>query len=230
MSKDKIIMIIAGLAIVVALVALTVSILKTSPAQLDNVGVGSLEIENYLPIIKHNEGYYSAYGITTTGNISGAAITGTGAFTGTTGTFSSTLTVSGATDVAIFTYGGSVLATSTSGTATTLTQAILAAYTSIEMTPNVASFTYTLPASSTITTLMPNVGDKREWTWQNATTTTDVTVTLAAGAGWNLSGVDANVDVFPGAAYTARELIIMSCYRQNNTDINCELRENIAVD
>lgn len=220
MSKDKFIMIIVGLAIVLALTALVVSILNTSPAQIvDNVGVGTINIEDYLPIIKHNEGYYSAYGITTTGDISGAAITGTGA-----------LTISGATDVAIFTYGGSVLATSTSGTATTLTQAILAAYTAIEMTPNVASFTYTLPASSTITTLMPNAGDKREWTWQNATTTTAITITLATGTGWNLSGVDNAVDVWPGAAYTARELVIMSCYRQNNTDINCELRENIAAD
>ena len=227
MSKDKFILIIAGLAIVLAGTAFVVSILKTSPAQLvDNVGSsGSLAIENYLPIIKHNEGYYSELPISLSGANGDLTISSGGTLT-----VSGATTISGATDLAILTYGGSVLATSTSGTATTLTQAILAAYTAIEMTPNVASFTYTLPASSTITSLMPNSGDRRSWTWQNAATATSTEMTIAAGTGWNLSGVDANVDVIPGAAYTARELLIMDCYRQANTDINCELRENVAAD
>ena len=77
---------------------------------------------------------------------------------------------------------------------------------------------------------MKNAGDMQSWTFQNATTSTGVTVTLAAGAGWNLSGVDANSDVWAGAAYTARELIIMDCYRQINKDINCDLRESVASD
>ena len=127
-------------------------------------------------------------------------------------------------------FSGATLATSTTGTATTLREKDLIDYTAIEMTPNTGNFTYTLPATSTLTSLLRNIGDTQTWIWENATTSTGITITLAAGTGWNLSGVDANVDVFPGAAYTARELIIMECYRQANKDINCELRENIAAD
>lgn len=86
-NKEKFTLAIAGLAIVLALSALVVNILKTSPAQIvDNVGsIGGLAIENYLPVIKHNEGYYSAYGITLTGSNSnltvGGSITSTGTST-----------------------------------------------------------------------------------------------------------------------------------------------------
>jgi hypothetical protein len=125
---------------------------------------------------------------------------------------------------------GAVLATSTLGTACTLTSDQLYKFSAFEFTPNTASATWTLPATSTMTNLMKSAGDTMEWTFQNATTSTGINVTLAAGAGWNLSGVDANVDVWPGAAYTARELVKMSCYRQINKDINCEIRENIAAD
>ena len=51
-NKEKFILTIAGLAIVLALSALVVNILKTSPAQIvDNVGsIGGQLIEDYLPI------------------------------------------------------------------------------------------------------------------------------------------------------------------------------------
>ena len=127
-------------------------------------------------------------------------------------------------------FSGGVNATSTSNTATTILERDLVKYNVWEVIPTVGSLTYTLPATSTLTSLMRDIGDSQTWIWENATTSTAITLTIAAGTGWNLSGVDANVDVFPGAAYTARELVIMECYRQANKDINCELRENIAAD
>jgi len=127
-------------------------------------------------------------------------------------------------------FGGAVLATSTSGTATTLKEKDLLNYSVFEMTPNVASFTYTLPATSTLTSILKNIGDTHSWVFQNATTTTATTLTLAAGAGWNLSGVDANVDVIAGAAYTDRVSQYVQCYRQSNKDIHCKIDKAIAAD
>ncbi len=124
----------------------------------------------------------------------------------------------------------SIWATSTVSTAEILTEADLEKYNIWEITPNTGSLTYTLPATSTLSTLLKNTGDSQTWILQNATTTTATTLTLAAGTGWNLSGVDANVDVIAGAAYTARVSQYIKCYRQTNTDIHCNIQEAIAAD
>jgi len=96
MSKEKFILIIAGLAIILAGTALVVSILKTSPAQLvDNVGsLGGLAIENYFPIIKHNQGYYSELPISLSGADGDLTISSSGTLTlSGTNTFNGTTTV-----------------------------------------------------------------------------------------------------------------------------------------
>jgi len=82
-NKEKFILAIAGLAIVLALSALVVNILKTSPAQIvDNVGsIGGLAIENYLPVIKHNGGYYSELPISLSGSSGTLTISATGGLT-----------------------------------------------------------------------------------------------------------------------------------------------------
>jgi len=92
-NKEKFILAIAGLAIVLALSALAVSILKTSPAQIvDNVGsIGGLAIENYLPVIKHNEGYYSELPISLSGADGDLTISSLGTLT-VSGTFTNNAT------------------------------------------------------------------------------------------------------------------------------------------
>ena len=127
-------------------------------------------------------------------------------------------------------FANEVLATSTSGTVCTLKESELSRYGVFELLPNVASATWTLPATSTLKTLLKNIGDSRTWVFQNATTSTGITTTLVAGIGWNLSGVDANVDVIAGAAYTARVSQYMTCYRQSNKDVHCGIQEMIAAD
>ncbi|MFA5772858.1 MAG: hypothetical protein WC974_09035 [Thermoplasmata archaeon] len=136
------------------------------------------------------------------GEVRGTTLTITGAQTltgattlsstlGVTGatTLSSTLSVTGATTLKVLTQGGSVLATTTSTTATTFALADLLTYSVWEVTPNVADLTYTFPASSTLSTLVPTAGDSRTWTIVNATTTAGIDVIFAAGTGSALKGV-----------------------------------------
>ena len=112
-------------------------------------------------------------------------------------------------------------------------------YSVFEITPLTASFTYTLPATSTLTTLLQKPGDTQSWIFKNATTTTGVNLTLAKGTGWDLVGIDGNVDVIPGAAEGSQEYLGVSCtrlssatstYLTNAKTIVCFLTENLAAD
>ena len=127
-------------------------------------------------------------------------------------------------------FSGNVLATSTSGSATVLREKDLFDNSVIELTSNVSAFTYTLPATSTLTSLLKNKGDTQTWVIKNATTTVATSITLAKGTGWDLTGVDANVDVIAGAAVGSEVYMRVSCVRQSNKDIACFLTENIAAD
>ena len=105
-----------------------------------------------------------------------------GAITGT------TITASGATILDELTQGGSVLATSTTATAITFIASDLLTYSTWEVTPNTASLTYTFPASSTLSALVPTAGDSRTWQIYNATTTSGIDVIFAAGTGSEIKG------------------------------------------
>lgn len=210
-KKDKIILTIAVLAIVLATASFVRSIWNDSPAQVDNVGVGSLAIENYVPVIKHNEGYYSAYGITTTGNISAAAITATGAFTGTSGTLTSTLIVDKLYE------GSGVLATTTPDNIT-LAASDIQNYSVIEMNPTVGDITVTMPASSTLTTFIPTAGQIGRLFFQNSTTTNGIDITLANG-----TGVYVNTGSTTKAINYNNYAVYLECMRKSNSDIYCWL-------
>ena len=155
------------------------------------------------------------------GEVRGTTLTSTGAATlasaivsGAT-TLSSTLSVTGATTLKVLTQGGAVLATSTSATATTFVLADLLTYSTWQVTPNVADLTYTFPASSTLSTLIPTAGDSRTWTIYNATTTAGIDVIFAAGsAGTEIKGAG-------GAALTIDEASFgtITLIRKANSDI-----------
>ena len=87
------------------------------------------------------------------------------------------------------------------------------------------SFPLTLPATSTMTTLLPNAGNHREWLIYNASTTAAVAITITAGTGIDLIGVTANDDVIDGNEYST-----LNCHRKANTDVVCRLTEEIHVD
>jgi len=154
------------------------------------------------------------------GEVRGTTLTSTGAATlasaivsGAT-TLSSTLSVTGATTLKVLTQGGAVLATSTSATATTFALADLLTYSAWEVTPNVADLTYTFPASSTLSTIIPTAGDSRTWTIYNATTTATIDVIFAAGTGSEIKGAG-------GAALTIDEASFgtITLTRKANSDI-----------
>ena len=123
-------------------------------------------------------------------------------------------------------FSGGVLATSTSGSATYLKEKELNLYTVIEMMLNVTNFTYTLPATSTLTSLLKNAGDTRSWIFQNATSST-MTLTVVKGTGWDLVAYANDDDVLTGNTDIYMKL---DCYRKANTDIACLIGEYINAD
>lgn len=139
-------------------------------------------------------------------------------------------------------FGGAVLATTTISTSETITEGLLEKYSVFEITPLTNALTWTLPATTTLTTLLKNAGDTRTWLFHNATTTTSAlaTFTLAKGNGWELVGVDANVDVIAGAAAMSQVYLKAECTRlfigattthmSLSGNIVCALTDNIAVD
>lgn len=182
----------------------------TPDSMSNSLGVSSkLPVENYLPVIRYNEGYYSAYDIETAGAIiSGGA-----------------MSVTGETVVAGFTEGDSALDMATSTGTTTLTQAQLLDSYLLDITVNTgATAAIVMPATSTMTTLIPNAGNHREWLIHNATSST-MAMTITKGDGIDLIAVGTDADVID-----ATEFSILQCTRQTNTDVVCRLSEDVHVD
>lgn len=84
-----------------------------------------------------------------------------------------------------FTQGCGNTATTSTAASYTLLRAELADACMITWLPNVNT-TLTFPATSTITDLVPNVGDSRTFRLYNASTTAASSITLAAGTGIDL--------------------------------------------
>ena len=184
-----------GFAAIIALVAIALSIgaifianrgndLVTVEGTDNLAAIGTkLPVENYIPVIKYNDGYYSTLDITTTGAFTTATISASGAVT-----LSSTLDVAGATIVDEFTQGGTVLSTSTESTAMVFTASDLLTNSIWEVTPDTADLTYTFPASTTLSAIVPSAGDSRTWIIVNATSTAAIDVIFAAGTGSAIKG------------------------------------------
>jgi hypothetical protein len=153
--------------------------------------------------------------LTTTGAATvGGAFTLTGAFTG-----------SGAVDVPTFTQGGGVTATSTDDTTATLLASEFDTENYIEFTPNVNSITLALPATSTLSSFIPNTGDSRQIIIENATTTASIDVTLAAGTGMDLQEPDGQNVVISTDNYA-----VLTFWRRSDTDIVVTVDEVIPAD
>lgn len=105
-----------------------------------------------------------------------------------------------------------VLSTSTPASMT-LAATDLANYSSILMLPTVGSITVTLPASSTLSSLVPTAGDVWEMTFVNSTTTNAQNITLAGGTGTTLYKATTTAFVAPG------QVASLKFIRKTNTDI-----------
>ena len=137
-----------------------------------------------------------------------------------------TLTTTGA--VAIggrLTEGGAILASSTAGAADTITEAQLIAYSQIDYTPGDAAVTLTLPATSTLTTLIPNAGDKVTFKIRNLDATAATSTTIAAGTGMDLVENENGDVVIEGGNEAYIRLI-----RESDTDVTVSVDEYAAAD
>lgn len=138
-----------------------------------------------------------------------------------------TADVSGTTTVGRFTQGGgTVTLTDASGGAFTLTQA--------QMFSNVISFaaggagqgviTLTFPASSTMTTIMPNSGDSASWLYSATLLDAATTTTFVSGAGMTIKEPTGGNIVVAGA-----EQAMIQCWRLPDTDIICFATEGQPI-
>lgn len=94
--------------------------------------------------------------------------------------------------------GGGVRATSTNDITATLLAADFDKEKMIVFTPNVTGITLTLPASSTMTSFLPNAGENREIILCNGTTTSGASFTLAEGTGINLHQATSSLAIQDG--------------------------------
>lgn len=109
---------------------------------------------------------------------------------------------------------GTVLASTTSGTAATLSATILRQYQQFTLTPNVASHTLTLPASTSLVSFLPVAGETAEFFVQNGTSTAAVTLTLATATGLNLKRATTTLAIPPSSVG------ILRFVRLTNKDFN----------
>ena len=102
-----------------------------------------------------------------------------------TGTFSSTLTVTGETSVSGFVQGGSSYSTST-GSALVLTAAQMCDNGYIKVTPSAAINVTTAATSTLIADCIPAIGDRASFYFENGATGAGTTTTMVAGSGIDL--------------------------------------------
>lgn len=127
-----------------------------------------------------------------------------------------------------FTQGGGTLSIATSSGTYTLTQAELAEANVIKVSAagvTDATLSLTLPATSTMTTLLPNDGDTRDWTIWNNYATAATTTTVVAGTGIDLQGDGTGDDVINGGVFAK-----LRCVRLNTLNVMCYINEGVAAD
>lgn len=107
---------------------------------------------------------------------------------------------------------GGVLSTTTPASMT-LSATDLIGVSTISMFPNVGAITITLPATTTLTSWLPNTGDRTSFVLVNATSTSAITLTVAAGTGSLISKASTTAAVGPGG------MMLINVVRKANTDL-----------
>lgn len=190
---------------IVVLVILSLSLLKgtvESPAAVGGVtNLDSLTLSGTL----------SAEQLTTTDDI----------------TVTDALSVGGETTLDGLTEGGGTVTVTPLTSSVTLTEANLLAGNIITFTASttIGAVTVTLPATSTMTTLLASDGDKRSWMIENPFTGAATTTTIAAGTGIDLQEPDGQNVVIGINNYAW-----LTCFREASTDVVCRVDETIPAD
>ena len=120
------------------------------------------------------------------------------------------------------THGGGYLATTTGVATLTLTYKDLEPYTYIDVMNDAVDgaddVAFTMPATSTMIQLLPDIGSARTWYFHNATSTgdNDPTLTIVKGAGMDLNGSDNAADAIDAEEWA--KLTCMRIYYRGATD------------
>ena len=122
-------------------------------------------------------------------------------------------------------FGATTAASSTSNAAETLLESDLTSYSGFDYTPGDAAVTLTLPATSTMTTLIPSAGDCYLWRFRNLDATAATSTTIAAGTGMDLVENENGDVVIEGG----NEAQLLFC-RELDTDVTVYVDEYIAAD
>lgn len=137
--------------------------------------------------------------------------------------------VFGDTTVEEFTTGGGeTTLTDANGGTYTLTEAEMLAAGTFKMAAGGAGqevIALTLPATSTMTTLLANAGDCREWIYDASALAAATTTTITAGTGHHIIAYTTNDDVIDGLEFSQ----IKSC-RRTDTDVNTFVSEMLHAD
>lgn len=139
------------------------------------------------------------------------------------------LEVTGLTKVKEFTQGGGCeTLTDANGGTYTLTQTQMVNSNCFKFEAGgagQATIALTLPATSTLTTLIPNVGDTRSWFYDASALAAATTTTITAGTGIDLIAYTTNDDVIDGAEFAE-----IKCWRQQDSDVTCLTSELLHAD
>lgn len=83
----------------------------------------------------------------------------------------------------------------------------------------------TQPASSTLSTFLPNAGQCRSYTYDATALAAGTTTTMTAGTGWNVIAYTANDDVIDGNEYSSWTIC-----RQPTSDFYWKVSEDVNAD
>lgn len=127
----------------------------------------------------------------------------------------------------LLTEGGGVVTLTPTSNAITMTEANLLAGNVFTFTASstMPALTVTLPATSTMTTFIPNAGDMHRFVIENPFLAAATTTTIAAGAGIDLQEPDGQNVVIGITNYAW-----LTCYREASTDVVCSVDETIPAD
>jgi len=122
--------------------------------------------------------------------------------------------------------------TSTISTTYTLVGNDLTGRSYIDFTPNTGATTLTLPATSTMIALLPEIGSSRTWTIKNATTTAEQslqTLTFAAGTGMDFVSASSTASTLAPGSYADITCKQIPYITADNENIVCEVDAKSAL-
>ena len=126
--------------------------------------------------------------------------------------------------------GGTGIATTSTVATYTFIQKDLEPYSMIDIMQNTGAASWTLPATSTMMSILREIGASRTWLIHNATSSSAITLTLVKGTGMDLIGVTAADDVIDPGEYTQLTCTQIPYRAADNENIVCVVNELLNAD